>query len=257
MLQVGHPDFVIVAHTRNSADDFHRIPASTEFGLIQRTSVVTLCVARLGRSGLRARLADRRTDCPRRSVAGIFKEVATIGLATLIFHDELTPINISGLCVALFGIGLYNYMKYRNYKSAEKQVLSGKGGGGSGAANGHGRPGSNDEPEAQQFALVGEEDLLSSDDEDAVELDDPQRRRVGLPSNAEERAGAGANVHLLPSYAETHPAAQIAAETARLEKEVKRDQVLVDLDAEEHQLEESMRGPHRGGDSAIDAKKSD
>ena len=166
--------------------------------------------------------------------------------------------------MALFGIGLYNYMKYRNYKTAEKQVLSGKGGG-SGSANGHGhghghghgRPGPNDEPEAQQFALVGEEDLLSSDDEDAVELDDPQRRRVGLPSNAEERAGAGASVHLLPSYAETHPAAQTAAETARMEKEVGRDQVLVDLDAEEHELEEAMRRPVRVGDAAIDTKKSD
>lgn len=38
-----------------------------------------------------------------RSVAGIFKEVATIFLSTVVFHDQLTPINISGLCVALMG----------------------------------------------------------------------------------------------------------------------------------------------------------
>lgn len=47
--------------------------------LIQRTSVVTL------------------------SVAGIFKEVVVIFLSTVLFHDELTPINISGLCVTIFG----------------------------------------------------------------------------------------------------------------------------------------------------------
>lgn len=47
--------------------------------LIQRTSVVTL------------------------SVAGIFKEVSTIFLGTVVFHDELTPINVSGLCVTLAG----------------------------------------------------------------------------------------------------------------------------------------------------------
>ncbi|TNY17456.1 triose-phosphate transporter family-domain-containing protein [Rhodotorula diobovata] len=51
----------------------------TEFGLIQRTSVVTL------------------------SVAGIFKEVITIFLSTVLFHDQLTPINVSGLCVTIFG----------------------------------------------------------------------------------------------------------------------------------------------------------
>ncbi|KAH8917411.1 TPT-domain-containing protein [Atractiella rhizophila] len=60
----------------------------SEFGLIQRTSVVTL------------------------SVCGIFKEVGTIVVATIVFGDQLTPINISGLAVTLFGIGLYNYFKY-------------------------------------------------------------------------------------------------------------------------------------------------
>ncbi|KWU42982.1 TPT-domain-containing protein, partial [Rhodotorula sp. JG-1b] len=63
----------------------------TEFGLIQRTSVVTL------------------------SVAGIFKEVAVIFVSTVIFGDQLTPINISGLCITIFGIALYNYLKYQQY----------------------------------------------------------------------------------------------------------------------------------------------
>ncbi|GAA5903519.1 hypothetical protein JCM5296_006847 [Sporobolomyces johnsonii] len=63
----------------------------TEFGLIQRTSVVTL------------------------SVAGIFKEVAVIFLSMFIFHDQLTPINVSGLVVTIFGIALYNYLKYRQF----------------------------------------------------------------------------------------------------------------------------------------------
>ncbi|BGP26354.1 nucleotide-sugar transporter [Rhodotorula toruloides] len=66
----------------------------TEFGLIQRTSVVTL------------------------SVAGIFKEVAVIFLSTVVFHDKLTPINISGLCVTIFGISLYNYLKYTQFTEA-------------------------------------------------------------------------------------------------------------------------------------------
>ena len=38
-----------------------------------------------------------------RSVAGIFKEVAVIFVSTVIFHDQLTPINISGLVVTISG----------------------------------------------------------------------------------------------------------------------------------------------------------
>ncbi|ORX49493.1 TPT-domain-containing protein [Hesseltinella vesiculosa] len=59
----------------------------SEFFLIKRTSVMTL------------------------SVCGIFKEVATIFISTLVFGDRLTVVNIVGLCVTLFGIGLYNWLK--------------------------------------------------------------------------------------------------------------------------------------------------
>lgn len=61
----------------------------SEYFLIQRTSVVTL------------------------SIAGVFKEVGTIFLSTIIFHDVMTPLNISGLGITLFGIGLYNVLKYQ------------------------------------------------------------------------------------------------------------------------------------------------
>lgn len=61
----------------------------SEFFLIKRTSVVTL------------------------SVCGIFKEVATIFISSLVFGDVLTIINIIGLCITLFGIGLYNWLKLK------------------------------------------------------------------------------------------------------------------------------------------------
>ena len=60
---------------------------AAEFALLQRTSVVTL------------------------SIAGIFKEVVTISAAGLVFHDHLTPINISGLFVTIAAIATYNYIK--------------------------------------------------------------------------------------------------------------------------------------------------
>ncbi|KAI8333383.1 triose-phosphate transporter family-domain-containing protein [Chlamydoabsidia padenii] len=60
-----------------------------EFFLIKRTSVMTL------------------------SVCGIFKEVATIFISTIVFGDRLTVVNIIGLCITLFGIALYNWMKIR------------------------------------------------------------------------------------------------------------------------------------------------
>jgi solute carrier family 35 protein C2 len=33
-------------------------------------------------------------------------------VSAIIFGDKLTVINIMGLCVTLFGIGLYNWMKF-------------------------------------------------------------------------------------------------------------------------------------------------
>ncbi|PWN33316.1 TPT-domain-containing protein [Meira miltonrushii] len=76
-----------------------------EFSLIQRTSVITL------------------------SVAGIFKEILTIMISSTVFGDELTPINVTGLCVAILGIILYNYYKYRLLlqKIAEGGSFSGHG----------------------------------------------------------------------------------------------------------------------------------
>jgi solute carrier family 35 protein C2 len=73
---------------------------SSEFALLQRTSVVTL------------------------SICGIFKEVLTIGAGTLAFGDRLTPINFSGLAVTIATIGVYNYLKIRKMKEdSERDAL--------------------------------------------------------------------------------------------------------------------------------------
>ncbi len=72
---------------------------SSEFALLQRTSVVTL------------------------SICGIFKEVVTIATANLVFHDTLTPINVSGLIVTLGSISAYNYLKIRKMRrQAQEEV---------------------------------------------------------------------------------------------------------------------------------------
>jgi solute carrier family 35, member C2 len=60
---------------------------ASEFALLQRTSVVTL------------------------SICGIFKEVLTISTASIVFHDELTPINGVGLVITILTIATYNYFK--------------------------------------------------------------------------------------------------------------------------------------------------
>ncbi|KAF2257766.1 TPT-domain-containing protein [Lojkania enalia] len=65
---------------------------SSEFALLKRTSVVTL------------------------SICGIFKEVVTITTANLVFHDPLTPINLTGLLVTIGSIAAYNYMKIKKMR---------------------------------------------------------------------------------------------------------------------------------------------
>ena len=66
---------------------------SSEFALLQRTSVVTL------------------------SICGIFKEVVTITAANVIFGDKLTPINVSGLLITIVSIAAYNYIKIKKMRA--------------------------------------------------------------------------------------------------------------------------------------------
>ncbi|KAL8900652.1 MAG: hypothetical protein Q9192_000951 [Flavoplaca navasiana] len=81
---------------------------SSEFALLQRTSVVTL------------------------SICGIFKEVVTIATANLVFHDTLTPINVSGLIVTLGSISAYNYLKIRKMRRQAQEEVEQKLGEGEG-----------------------------------------------------------------------------------------------------------------------------
>lgn len=60
---------------------------SSEFALLKRSSVVTL------------------------SICGIFKEVVTISAAGVVFHDQLTYVNVAGLFITISSIASYNYMK--------------------------------------------------------------------------------------------------------------------------------------------------
>ncbi|KAI9812016.1 MAG: Triose-phosphate Transporter [Pycnora praestabilis] len=70
---------------------------SSEFALLQRTSVVTL------------------------SICGIFKEVVTISAAAIVFHDPLTPINVSGLGVTIASIAAYNWIKVRKMREEARR----------------------------------------------------------------------------------------------------------------------------------------
>ncbi|KAJ5949608.1 hypothetical protein N7454_001192 [Penicillium verhagenii] len=76
---------------------------SSEFALLKRSSVVTL------------------------SICGIFKEVVTISAAGVIFHDKLTPVNITGLVVTIGSIACYNYMKISRMRSEAQENWSREG----------------------------------------------------------------------------------------------------------------------------------
>ena len=72
---------------------------AAEFTLLQRTSVVTL------------------------SICGIFKEVVTISAAGIIFHDELSAVNVSGLLVTIACIACYNYLKVSKMREDARKRL--------------------------------------------------------------------------------------------------------------------------------------
>ncbi|KAI9306241.1 triose-phosphate transporter family-domain-containing protein [Cunninghamella echinulata] len=99
----------------------------SEFFIIKRTSVVTL------------------------SVCGIFKEVGTIFISSIVFGDRLTVVNIVGLCITLFGIGLYNWLKmHAATMRVRKQVQQRQ----------------QQEDDAMSNHLMADLDGISDDDED-------------------------------------------------------------------------------------------
>jgi drug/metabolite transporter (DMT)-like permease len=55
------------------------------------------------------------------SIAGIFKEVLTVGFSTLLLGDHLTAYNVSGLFLCLVGIGLYNRMMLKRMKQEQQE----------------------------------------------------------------------------------------------------------------------------------------
>lgn len=55
------------------------------------------------------------------SVAGILKEVLTVIVASIVFDDRLTPVNITGLCIAVSGIAAYNWIKYRSLRDNDER----------------------------------------------------------------------------------------------------------------------------------------
>ncbi|TIB27593.1 hypothetical protein E3P78_00024 [Wallemia ichthyophaga] len=70
----------------------------SEFKLIERSSIITM------------------------SIAGIFKELLTIFISSAIFGDTLTPINVTGMCITILGICVYNYIKYKQVTSSNQPI---------------------------------------------------------------------------------------------------------------------------------------
>ena len=117
---------------------------ASEFALLQRTSVVTL------------------------SICGIFKEVVTISAAGIVFHDPLTPINISGLLITIASIAAYNYIKIT--KMRQEQRL-----------------------EAENRQKAHEEDDMTDEEEEEPMLASPKQREgrgdmLGVDDNRERTA---------------------------------------------------------------------
>jgi hypothetical protein len=148
--------------------------------------------------------------------------------------------------VAIVGIGLYNYLKFRNYKATEKKVLAN---GGAAPLRNASTDGLNDEAEMEalqpsrtrishnggQFQLVGENDFDSSDESE----DDGQHSRKMEAHSNKSHLQHQDSFDRLPAYADAHPG--LKTETRELEEKVSRDPLLVDIDREGQQLEREMR----------------
>ncbi len=128
---------------------------ASEFTLLQRTSVVTL------------------------SICGIFKEVVTISAAGIVFHDELSMVNISGLIVTIISIASYNYLKIMKMREEALEALRKK-----------------DEPRYVEVDVDGAFDAPTGADEvptrkaDTVPLMHDQESRIDGGTRADSGSGS-------------------------------------------------------------------
>lgn len=86
-----------------------------------------------------------------------------------IFHDILTPINVSGLVVTLAGIALYNVLKYRQFQQE-------RGGGGGHGGHGGKTKGTQVGEEEGVYARVGGRDREEGGEGEEVYLADARAR---------------------------------------------------------------------------------
>lgn len=133
---------------------------SAEFALLQRSSVVTL------------------------SVCGIFKEVLTISAAGLVFGDELSPINVSGLVVTILSIAAYNYLKFAKMRREAQDETKGMLGGESIPTL---ESMGDDDGRANGVVVAGDDGLGRRDSLTALMRDD-----LHLDTGAADGAGGGA-----------------------------------------------------------------
>jgi len=99
------------------------------------------------------------------SIAGIAKEVTTISLSPVIFGDELTPLNITGVAITVCGIALYTYHKYQRSISSTVPL------------DAHGNP------------IPSEEDLTANGLASAFDVDEelrPLAADVEMPSRRDD-----------------------------------------------------------------------
>lgn len=179
----------------------------------------------------------------RSSVAGIFKEVATIFVSTTVFGDELTPINISGLLITLGGelapaprvvradsrspgIAMYNVLKYRQAIRSDTKD----------------HPRDSDEAEAESSSRAGatlwrnssaaysRSDLFNAGDETALFADEA----TAFGQRYEEVR------HTLGSSSSRSSDGQGAKAPPTLDQLKARDPLQQELDREQQRLEQSM-----------------
>lgn len=55
-------------------------------------------------------------------VAGVFKEIVTVGVAHFTYGDQFTALNGAGLAVLLAGVGLFNYQQYAKARARSERL---------------------------------------------------------------------------------------------------------------------------------------
>jgi hypothetical protein len=144
-----------------------------------------VCIAGAPVRTTRASVCVMPTARPQHAAERGVRKVLTVAGGVVVFADELSPLNVTGLCVSTGGIVLYNILRHRSAAAAAPVSADAAGSGSAGASGGSGSGVQEELAEAEALFGAGTGGVPSREGLAAVALVSHSARRELWDSDEE------------------------------------------------------------------------